>query len=89
MDTLQVVLYELATRRSPWTELGFQTERAFAALLSRALQTGQRPHLPTSVTAVHPQFIEIMQRCWAGDPADRPLFSDVTADMAHCLSTEC
>eukprot|EP00035_Acanthoeca_spectabilis_P028807 m.472189 g.472189 ORF g.472189 m.472189 type:complete len:157 (+) comp32251_c0_seq1:641-1111(+) len=83
-----ILLYELATRRSPWTELGFQSELAFTALLCRALQSGQRPRVPASIREAVPKYMRVMQLCWEGDPADRPRFSDVTAEMAQCLTTE-
>lgn len=79
-----IVLWELATRETPWQELPIN-ETAFFAALNRALQTGRRPRIPDEVVAAVPQFVVVMQRCWVGDPANRPLFSQLTSNLAACL----
>lgn len=55
------------------------------AALNRALQSGQRPTIPDAVRVEHGKFVAVMQRCWAGDPVDRPTFSEAAADLAECV----
>jgi hypothetical protein len=80
-----IVLWELATRkaRPPWVE-ELSSETVFFEQLNNALQTGRRPAIPGSVLADHSTFVAVMRRCWAGDPADRPTFSQAAADL-FCL----
>ena len=79
-----IVLWELATRRVPWVgELPSERLELFEGL-NRALQLGRRPTLH-GVSAKHGAFVAVMERCWAGDPADRPTFSEVTEELAACL----
>jgi serine/threonine protein kinase len=79
-----IVLWELATRRTPWSELP-EAETEFMEQFNHALQTGQRPTIPDDVVGAHPRFVAVMTRCWEGDAADRPTFSDVVKDLAACL----
>jgi serine/threonine protein kinase len=79
-----IVLWELATRLQPWSELS-RNEVVFIEQLNGALQTGQRPAIPSEVTTKFPRFVMVMQRCWAGDPADRPTFSAAGSELAACL----
>ena len=81
-----IVLCELATRDTPWMEIeGAETDTVLFDALNKALQTGRRLTIPTIVLAEHPNFVVIMKKCWAGDPADRPLFSEAAAELAACL----
>lgn len=41
--------------------------------LTNALQEGTRPTIPADVCA-HPNYVALLQKCWAGDPIDRPDF---------------
>ena len=53
--------------------------------LNKALQKGRHPTVPSDVLAEHATFIAIMARCWAGDPVDRPTFSEAISDLAAQL----
>jgi hypothetical protein len=79
-----IVLWELATRQTPWDELALGGVDFFSAL-NRVLQTGGRPTIPVAVRADHAAFVAVMHRCWAGDPADRPSFSEAATDLAACV----
>lgn len=79
-----MVLWELATRETPWVEL-HGNQAAFFSVLNEALHTGRRPTIPTVVLAEHASFVEIMKKCRAGDPADRPPFSETAQELAACL----
>jgi len=79
-----MVMWELATRKKPWVdELPDNTESFWQ--LSRALQTGRRPAIPETLTAERGEFVAVMQRCWAGDPSDRPTFAEVSNDLFFLL----
>jgi serine/threonine protein kinase len=81
-----VILWEVAARRTPWDELGQHLSQVeFFNVLNTAMQTGRRPSIPKSVAVAHPNYVEVLQLCWAGDPDDRPPFSDITTALAMCL----
>jgi hypothetical protein len=82
-----IVMWELATRKKPWVdELSHET--VFFEQLNRALQTGRRPAIPDDVAAEHGEYVAVMQRCWAGDPADRPTFAEVATNLFFYLFKE-
>jgi serine/threonine protein kinase len=78
-----IVLWELATRKAPWVD-ELSSETVFFEQLNTALQTGRRPAIPDSVLAEHSAFVAVMRHCWAGDPADRPTFTQAAADLFAC-----
>ena len=84
-----IILWELATRSTQWADLAGEAPEADAMrdflLLNSALQTGRRPEVPVEVIAAQSGFVDVMQACWAGDPADRPPFSKASAALAACL----
>jgi LRR receptor-like serine/threonine-protein kinase FLS2 len=80
-----IVLWELATRKTPWVEELRSTEADFIQGLNSALQTGRRPTIPDFVRAEQSAFVAVMEKCWAGDPIDRPVFSEVASDLAACV----
>jgi hypothetical protein len=80
-----IVMWELATRETPWVrELRSEQTGIFDGLNS-ALQRGRRPAIPDAVLAEHAAFVAVMQRCWAGDPVDRPTFAVATRDLLAIL----
>jgi hypothetical protein len=79
-----VVLWELATRKTPWVD-ELSKETVVFDQLNHALQTGRRPAIPDVVCAEHGAFVAVMQRCWAGDPANRPTFAEAARDLASIL----
>lgn len=81
-----ILLCELANRQHPWRELSSESATFFDEL-NRALQTGRRPAIPQSVVTDHPAFVTVMHNCCAGDPIDRPTFTDVASALAAILST--
>ena len=84
-----VVLWELATRETPWTEIEDDgKETTFFQHLNSALQTGRRPIVPIGVSSEHGAFVSVMEKCWAGDPADRPTFFEAANDLAAALRSE-
>jgi serine/threonine protein kinase len=82
-----VVLWELATRKVPCVgELSSDDLELFEGL-NLALQTGRRPTIPDAVLQKHGAFVAVMERCWAGDPANRPTFSEAARKLEVILST--
>jgi len=78
-----MVLWELATRERPWDELGGHHDFFdLIRLVTKALQKGRRPTLPSTVATEAPDFVSLMRKCWAGDPADRPSFPEVAKHLA-------
>ena len=82
-----IMLWELATRMTPWHELPWGDRMEFFAALDHALQTGQRPAIPPNVALAHPEFVGVMQHCWTGNPRDRPTFSVAASRLEKCLSS--
>jgi len=80
-----VLLYELASRKEPWSGELPDNELGFFCALNHALQTGRRPAIPDEVLENHVDFVAVMEGCWAGDPVDRPEFSEVVKRLAVCL----
>jgi hypothetical protein len=80
-----IVMWELATRKTPWVHELLSDRALFFQSLNHALQTGRRPAIPDAVLADHAAFVATMQRCWAGDPVDRPTVSEVVTELAECL----
>lgn len=72
-----VILWELATREVPWDQITEPVYIRFYAELSTALENGERPAIPAAVAESQPDFVALMQRCWATAPESRPVFSDV------------
>jgi serine/threonine protein kinase len=79
-----IVLWELATRQEPWSELP-SDEAMFFEELNQALMTGRRPHIPDEVTEQFPRFVTLMQHCWSGDARDRPTFSHAASELEACI----
>jgi len=80
-----MVMWELATRKTPWVDELPSDRTTFFEALNTALQTGRRPVIPADVLSQHVAFVDVMRRCWAGDPADRPTFSKAARELATCL----
>jgi serine/threonine protein kinase len=83
-----IVLWELATRKVPWVDDLSSDHAAFFEGLNLALQKGRRPSIPDAVSTRHAAFVAVMKQCWAGDPVDRPSFSEASRDLAAILNTQ-
>ena len=77
-----IILWELATRREPWDEIKNGGYLDFYTTLCDALQGGQRPQLAVEVAQQHPEFVALMQECWATAPGSRPGFEAVVILLA-------
>ena len=77
-----MIMWELATRKVPWAEEIAETQYIhFFGALSKALEDGDRPGVPAEVVQVAPEFVALMQECWATDAAARPAAAAVAARL--------
>jgi serine/threonine protein kinase len=85
-----MVLWELATRKTPWKDdiEDSEIETSLFNGINRALQTGKRPAVPDDVLAQHDAFVVVMKRCWAGDPINRPSFTEAARDLTAILDSQ-
>jgi hypothetical protein len=81
-----IVLWELATRKTPWVDEMASDQQTFFKMFSLALQAGRRPAIPDFVREEHGAFVTVMERCWAGDPVDRPSFADAAHELAGIIN---
>ena len=79
-----MVLWELATRKTPWQDdiEDSEVETSFFNGINHALQTGRRPTVPDDLSVQHGAFVAVIHQCWAGDPVKRPSFTDVVCELA-------
>eukprot|EP01133_Synstelium_polycarpum_P012618 gene12619-14810_t len=64
-----IILYELLTR-----SIAFQDHERFSSMVVN----GQRPSIPPDCL---PSFGDLIKDCWAGDPLNRPTFSDIITQL--------
>ncbi|GFP97794.1 serine/threonine-protein kinase ht1 [Phtheirospermum japonicum] len=70
-----IVLWELVTAKVP-----YDTMTPLQAALG--VRQGLRPELPKKG---HPKLLELMQKCWAAVPNDRPSFSKIKIELEELL----
>ena len=84
-----VVLWELLTWELPWG-----TANPWGIV--GAINQGGRPELPalealpgegSAAWAGLPRYLELMRRCWAQNPLDRPTFQQVVAELREIEPT--
>ena len=79
-----IVLYEIITRRVPWSEV---RPPMLVGVLHK-LEAGIRPSLTTNKERSNP-LVALMNICWSQDPDDRPSFSEcLTAISVLVTPTE-
>merc|ERR1711916_310075 len=72
-----VVLWELLTRTHPFTH--FENDEKGVddrVALRKAIVNGERPPLPKSCS-FGPEYLRLIEQCWAADPDDRPTFKAI------------
>ncbi|KAK9845513.1 hypothetical protein WJX81_008391 [Elliptochloris bilobata] len=83
-----VVLWELAVWQLPWEDLGpFQIMCAIS-------EKGERPEVPSEAPGALPggtfpgflAYCALMRRCWGEDPAARPSFEAIIAELRSLLA---
>ncbi|BDA45524.1 probable serine/threonine-protein kinase CTR1 at C-terminar half [Coccomyxa sp. Obi] len=79
-----VILWELATWQLPWEELSI-----FQIMVSVA-EKGLRPDIPEQPQGGAfqgwPAYVDLIERCWAEDPAQRPTFEGAITDLRELLT---
>jgi serine/threonine protein kinase len=72
-----MVLYELVTMTVPWENVkGYAHGTIFNMIIY--LEKGLRPTIPDYIPAAYKQLIE---KCWAQNPHDRPTFRQIVTSM--------
>lgn len=71
MYAFAILMYEVVTEVTPFMENG---KSIGLMTLSRKLSNGERPKITSNVTEKMKQLLE---RCWSGNPNDRPSFKEV------------
>ncbi|KAG6552390.1 hypothetical protein Mapa_006244 [Marchantia paleacea] len=71
-----VVLWELLTGKLPYADL-----TPLQAAVG-VVQKGLRPTIPKHT---NPKLVDLLERCWKTDPAERPEFSEVTVILQDLL----
>lgn len=83
-----VIMFEIATRESPWQELEACDDTELFRELNKALQDGRRPTIPPEIVQSQPVYVELLRQSWAGDPADRPTFPELSQALADLVRAE-
>lgn len=71
-----IVLWELLTGKVPYADL-----TPLQAAVG-VVQKGLRPTIPKNI---HPKLVDLLNRCWKTDPAERPEFSEITLMLQEIL----
>lgn len=71
-----VVLFEIWTRLTPWSEIEVN-DAGFYEELRRRVTSGERPAIPASVGAAPSGYEILMGHCWTQRQVDRPPFRDI------------
>ncbi len=71
-----IIMWELATRNHPFTDLGSDSLVDDKPQLRAAIAGGQRPQVPEPCI-FGPAYTQLMAQCWDQDPLKRPSFNDV------------
>lgn len=79
-----VILYQMVTGKEPWSHVEQDAPPHAARLpslwlsIQRAAPVGQRPTLLDDLPCdAHPLVLDLMTRCLAEEPANRPSFQEV------------
>lgn len=81
-----IVMWELLTRQTPWEHLE-ASEARFMLTLRDAIVAGDRPRLPQHTVFPH-AYMQVMTKCWSGQPHARPSFVDIAKALEALLSFE-
>lgn len=71
-----ITMWEMLCRRKPYSDIKKPEKAAFKVALE-----GMRPQVPKQLARVAGPYVEVMKRCWAHSPRDRPSMEDVEARL--------
>jgi hypothetical protein len=77
-----IIMWELAVRKDPWSELEAPNYITQFKLLDAALRDDKRPSLPEGFATTHSTYAATMGKCWATDPTARPSFEAVMGSLS-------
>eukprot|EP00035_Acanthoeca_spectabilis_P005438 m.113568 g.113568 ORF g.113568 m.113568 type:complete len:1135 (-) comp13027_c0_seq1:1812-5216(-) len=80
-----IILWELMSLEQPWPEFHNTDYLEAFAGLGTYLRQGVRPDVSVEVEEGQPQYVTLMRSCWAGEPTDRPPFTDIIDILAAIL----
>ena len=72
--SFSLCLWELWAMSVPFNELGLGAME----VLLQVVNDDKRPTMPADIP---PAFAELVSKCWATEPGERPTFADVVADI--------
>eukprot|EP01025_Chloroclados_australasicus_P047293 TRINITY_DN5273_c1_g1_i2.p1 TRINITY_DN5273_c1_g1~~TRINITY_DN5273_c1_g1_i2.p1 ORF type:complete len:717 (+),score=70.08 TRINITY_DN5273_c1_g1_i2:88-2151(+) len=67
-----VVLWEMVTGNKPWSHIQHRE-----SIWYRVTVKGERLEIPDDPEVVHPLIANLIRRCWAQDPEERPSFEEI------------
>ena len=70
-----VMVWEMLHRKPPWLLDDGHHMPPF--LIQSLVRQGERPQIAADVREQNPHLVQIMENCWAQDPAVRPTFNEV------------
>eukprot|EP00884_Botryococcus_braunii_P001372 jgi/Botrbrau1/11235/Bobra.0038s0007.1 len=83
------ILWELLTWQESWTE------KTPMQVVIAVVSKGERPDVPADLTSLPggtfedmEMYINLMSRCWAKDPGDRPSIADVVSELQQLLKQQ-
>eukprot|EP00041_Stephanoeca_diplocostata_P020281 m.451562 g.451562 ORF g.451562 m.451562 type:complete len:658 (-) comp21528_c0_seq15:124-2097(-) len=77
-----IVMWELATRKTPWKGEIKASGIRFMSELRKRVVDGERPSFPDDVQAECPHtYMELVHRCWEQKAARRPSFDEILQDL--------
>lgn len=65
-----MLMFAVATRTPPFSGVD-------PRIVTRLVEDGRRPAIPSSLQSKHPDYVKLMCACWSQDPAKRPKFLDI------------
>ena len=72
-----VIVWETLTKRVPW-------DGKTPPQISVKVVRGERPApVPNRATVAPPALLDLMQRCWHQDPAQRPTFPEIVRKLTE------
>jgi serine/threonine protein kinase len=76
-----IIMWELATRKTPWCELEAEDYIDQFRKLDAALRDDRRPALPDGFEAKHAVYTATLRTCWATNPAERLSFDQIVFSL--------